>query len=36
MAIGGDKQNGYGNRRRPIILEITRLTIPCNSFYAVN
>ena len=30
MVIGGDKPNGYDNRRRSIILEIPSLTIPCN------
>ena len=32
--IGGDKPNGYGYRRRSLILEIPSLTVPCNSrFY---
>ena len=31
MVIGGDKPNGYGNRRRSII-EIPSLTKPCNSW----
>ena len=31
MVIGGDKPNGYDNRRRSIILEIHNLTITCNS-----